>query len=277
LQEENQISKVDANDTTNEETTTVGMYLKYIRLKQKKSIETVSDALCIRKVYIKAIEEDNIEELPPVPYGIGFVRSYAAYLGLNADRIVQFYKQQMVPQKEKTSTQTVVKTHTALTRPKKMHIYVGLGLIAAFYALWLLTSFIFDKKAPEGNTDEIEVIEVIPAAEDMAQEQISQSAEQVQDQITLSDEVYQEPEEVKQPTLTLKFKGSSWVEIKDADKTYLSGTKQKGFTFDIELKEGLELSLGKYYNVDTYLDGELTTIAGPKKQTKINLDTFLKH
>ena len=49
------------------------------------------------------------------------------------------------------------------------------------------------------------------------------------------------------------------------------------FTFDIELKEGLELSLGKYYNVDTYLDGELTTIAGPKKQTKINLDTFLKH
>ena len=124
MQEENQISKVDANDTTNEETTTVGMYLKYIRLKQKKSVETVSEALCIRKVYIKAIEEDNIEELPPVPYGIGFVRSYASYLGLNADRIVQFYKQQMIPQKEKTSTQTVVKTHTALTKPKKMHIYI---------------------------------------------------------------------------------------------------------------------------------------------------------
>ncbi len=277
MQEENQISQVDANDTTNEETTTVGMYLKYIRLKQKKSVETVSEALCIRKVYIKAIEEDNIEELPPVPYGIGFVRSYASYLGLNADRIVQFYKQQMIPQKEKTSTQMVVKTHTALTKPKKMHIYIGLGLIVIFYVLWLLISFMFDKKAPEDHTDEIEVIEVIPAAEDMAQEQILESEEQVQDQITLSDEVYQEPEEVKQPTLTLKFKGPSWVEIKDTDKTYLSGIKEKGFTFDIELKEGLELSLGKYYNVETYLDDKLTTIATPKKQIKINLDPFLKH
>ena len=83
----------------NGEATTVGMFLKYTRMKQKKSIEAVSDALCIRKIYIQALEEDDYETLSPVPYGIGFVRSYAKYLGLNSDKIAQYYKQQATPQK----------------------------------------------------------------------------------------------------------------------------------------------------------------------------------
>ena len=122
-----------------EETTTVGMFLKYTRLKQKKSIEAVSDTLCIRRVYIKALEEDDYETLPPIPYGIGFVRSYASYLGLNADRIVQFYKQQALPLKEKEKTAPViVKKHTEITMPNKKHIYIGLVAIVLLYAAWVI-------------------------------------------------------------------------------------------------------------------------------------------
>ena len=50
-------------ETSPQDATTVGMFLKYTRQSQKKSIETVSKALCIRKIYIKAIEENNFDEI----------------------------------------------------------------------------------------------------------------------------------------------------------------------------------------------------------------------
>ena len=275
MTEENEIQ----TSATSEEATTVGMFLKYTRLKQKKSIETVSEALCIRKIYIKALEEDNTEELPPVPYGIGFVRSYATYLGLNADRVVQFYKQQMIPQKEKSIVQTVVKKHTPATMPTKRHIYIGLLVLAVLYALWLVGSLFRsnEEQISQLNNEPLEVVEVLPAPED-EQNTPSDVPSSLQDeQITVSNDVYEEPEPVKQPLLKLKVKDQSWIEVKDADKVYVSGVKNKGFTFEIELKEGMQLSIGKYYNVETYLDDVLTPIASPKKQTKINLDAFLKH
>lgn len=266
-------------ETGTEEPTTVGMYLKYTRLKQRKSVETVSEALCIRRGYIKAIEEDDYEQLPPVPYGIGFVRSYAAYLGLNVERIVQFYKQQTIPQKEKSADPKVVKTHAPTLMPQKKHIYIGLIAIVLLYLVWLSFSMIKIKSdstyqepvfAPEADV-QFEKTDISSPFE------AKEADEENQDQVVMVDEVYQEEPVIKQPTLLLKLKGDSWIEIKDAQKVYLSDVKHKGFTFEIELKEGMQLSLGKYYNVETYLDGVLTTIATPKKQRKINLDSFLKH
>ena len=147
------------------------------------------------------------------------------------------------------------------------------------YVLWLISSFWRSDTKPESIKDEpLELIEVLPAPEDeqtALQDEENPAAEE--EQITISDDVYPAPEPVKQPTLKLKVKGESWIEVKDADKVYVSGVKNKGFTFELELKEGLELSIGKYYNVETYLDDVLTPIASPKKQTKINLDAFLKH
>ena len=67
----------EKTDQSPQEATTVGMYLKYTRLSQKKTLDAVSKTLCIRKIYLKAIEESDFKELPPVPYGTGFIRSYA--------------------------------------------------------------------------------------------------------------------------------------------------------------------------------------------------------
>ena len=128
-----------------QEATTIGMFLKYTRLKQKKSIEEASEALCIRKVYIKALEDDDYETLPPIPYGVGFVRSYAAYLGLNAQRIAQIYKQQAFPQKEK-NVQTVVTEHTELTIPKKKQIFIALAAIVLLYVLYLGGRAVLDRE-----------------------------------------------------------------------------------------------------------------------------------
>ena len=280
----------NTNQTTPpaEEATTIGMFLKYTRLKQKKSIEAASEVLCIRKIYIKALEEDDYETLPPIPYGVGFVRYYASYLGLNAQRIAQIYKQQAFPQKEK-NVQTVVKEHTELTMPKKKQIYFGLLAIAVLYILWLGSSAVSQRVTYSKTLSELpaQTIDIAPVNEESADEALTEQAnpQDGDSQITMVEtsyteevqEVEEKPAEPIKDTLTLKFKGQSWVEVKDGQKVYISGIKDKGFTFETDVTDGMILSIGKYYNVDVYLNGVLTTVAGPRKQTNIKLNQFIKH
>ena len=48
--------------------------------------------LKIRKDHLEALEEDRLEALPGRTYAVGFVRSYADYLGLDAVHCVERFK-----------------------------------------------------------------------------------------------------------------------------------------------------------------------------------------
>ena len=71
---------------------TVGQDLRTARLRRGDDIATVSRALKIRKDHLEALEEDRVEALPGRTYAVGFVRSYADYLGLDAVQCVERYK-----------------------------------------------------------------------------------------------------------------------------------------------------------------------------------------
>ncbi len=289
----------EADIQTTEETTTIGMFLKYTRMKQKKSVETVSEALCIRKIYINAIESDDYETLSPVPYGIGFVRSYATYLGLNPDRIVQVYKQQSLPKNEK-KVQPVTVKRSKESIPTKRLIIFCLIAIFIFYIAYLIVHTKTKKNSDIlPAVEENNLIEVIPAPEDTLpqegkvdekQSDITAVSEENKDenqeiskgepsQINISTGNYVEetPQNETFKTMVLKFKGESWLEVKDSDKVYISGIFQKGFEYTIPAEKGLILSVGKYFNVDMYIDDVLTKVATPQKQTGIELDPILKH
>ena len=57
--------------------TKVGHLLKEMRLQKGQKLPDIAKKLCIRKFYLEAIEESRYEDLPPFPYGVGFIRSYA--------------------------------------------------------------------------------------------------------------------------------------------------------------------------------------------------------
>lgn len=75
----------------------IGGILKQARLSKGKKIPEVAQTLCIRKAYLEAIEANDYEKIPEAPYGIGFIRSYADYLGLNSSLIIQKYKEETEP------------------------------------------------------------------------------------------------------------------------------------------------------------------------------------
>lgn len=282
-----------------QEATTVGMYLKYTRLSQKKTLDAVSKTLCIRKIYLKAIEESDFKELPPVPYGTGFIRSYAEYLGLNSDRIVQCYKEEAMPQKEE-HTVSIVKKHSSLTIPDKKQILIGIGAILVIYLIWLLVSFKSENTEKPIIAEEDAAMELVtPEVTDPQQSLPQEPAVTVIDETgtfdtnsgdsqvkMVEDSYYEEPQKANTDTtaadenksrIVLKLNGESWVEVKSKDKIYISGIYQKGFEYDVPNEKGLILSVGRYYNVDVFVDGKLTEVARPRKQTNISLDKFLGH
>jgi cytoskeleton protein RodZ len=71
---------------------TVGQDLRAARLKSGEDVGVASRALRIRKEHLEALEDDRLEALPGRTYAVGFVRSYADYLGLDPVLLVERYK-----------------------------------------------------------------------------------------------------------------------------------------------------------------------------------------
>jgi cytoskeleton protein RodZ len=73
---------------------TVGQSLRQARQASGRDLGQVSAALRIRQDYLRAIEAGEYTELPAPAYAIGFIRSYAAYLGLDGDGLVRRFKRE---------------------------------------------------------------------------------------------------------------------------------------------------------------------------------------
>ena len=71
---------------------TLGAIFKNSRISQKKNLEIISEHLKIRKVFLEAIENEQFEYLPGGVYTVGFIRSYAKYLHLDHDAIIDQLK-----------------------------------------------------------------------------------------------------------------------------------------------------------------------------------------
>jgi cytoskeleton protein RodZ len=70
----------------------IGRDLRQARQKKGEDLAHISRIIKIGKNYLEAIEESNIEALPGRTYVIGFVRTYADYLGLDPDNAVERLK-----------------------------------------------------------------------------------------------------------------------------------------------------------------------------------------
>ena len=69
-----------------------GEYLRKERESRSVSLEEISAATRIRKVFLEAIEGDDTDTLPAEVFVIGFLKPYASYVGLDRDEVVLQYK-----------------------------------------------------------------------------------------------------------------------------------------------------------------------------------------
>ncbi len=72
---------------------TVSATLRRHRKQTGQDLKAVAEALRIRYVYLEAIEQGRYDALPGPTYALGFIKTYAEYLELDEDEIVQQFRE----------------------------------------------------------------------------------------------------------------------------------------------------------------------------------------
>lgn len=72
-----------------------GEILKNKREDLGLEIHEIAESLKIGEDCLSAIENDAFEKLPVAVYTMGYIRSYAALVGIDADPIIEFYRQHL--------------------------------------------------------------------------------------------------------------------------------------------------------------------------------------
>jgi len=114
----------------------IGVNLRQAREARGVSIEDVSGVLKIRVDHLKSLENDDFEALPADVYAIGFIRTYATYLELNAGELINRYKAIMTPPNAEETPYDPQAESEQISIAVKFAI--GAVVIFAVYILWLI-------------------------------------------------------------------------------------------------------------------------------------------
>src|ERR671932_1832795 len=78
----------------------IGERLREARMRQGRDLSEVEAATKIRAKYLRALENDEFSMLPGGTFVKSFLRTYAEYLGLDAQLLVEEYRAQHEPRGE---------------------------------------------------------------------------------------------------------------------------------------------------------------------------------
>lgn len=118
---------------------TVGQDLRAARQNRGEDLASVSRALKIRKEHLEALEEDKMELLPGRTYAVGFIRSYATYLGLDPVVFVGRFKDEIAGRNEMTAPPVdVIDEDEHKKLPQGWWAIAGVVLLLVLYGAYQL-------------------------------------------------------------------------------------------------------------------------------------------
>ncbi|MES0491681.1 MAG: RodZ domain-containing protein [Leptospirales bacterium] len=112
-------------------TESVGQILKKRRLEKKLTIKDACDATKLTSRHINALENENFDQFPGETYTMGFLKSYAKFLGLDGEHIVQIYKGSLIEETEAPIQQLTQPAVTTFDYIKKYSVIVLIVLAVA--------------------------------------------------------------------------------------------------------------------------------------------------
>ena len=114
----------------------IGGILRDAREAANATLDDISALLKIRSDHLQALENDDFERLPGSVYAIGFIRTYATHLGLNAGELIERYKAAVaVPHLEDQGPNPQTETEPISGALK---ISIGVAAVFVVYILWLI-------------------------------------------------------------------------------------------------------------------------------------------
>lgn len=117
---------------------TVGQDLRKARQRKGEDLAQIARILKIRKDYLDALEESHFDAIPGRAYTIGFVRTYAQYLGLDAGSCVERVKVEIAGRSEIKDGIVQVASPRERKLPQGGIVFALLLAVAVIYGVYYL-------------------------------------------------------------------------------------------------------------------------------------------
>jgi len=291
---------------------TVGQSLRQARQASGRTLGQVSAALRIRQDYLRAIEAGDYTELPAPAYAIGFIRSYAAHLGLDGDGLVRRFKREMRGQRFAPNLEM---PHPASEHKVPGGLLIGLVIVALCgYGIWH-----YRASEDQGRTERVAAVppalltppnETAPmptavGAEAGSQVKALSALSPAAGQARASDAGPLEAKASRAPAtaakaaaatahasqsspehiygvsgdlpyrIALRATGETWVEVKDGETSIFRRLMQAGDEYRPPEKPGLAMRIGNAKEIEVLVDGKpLPDSAQPSQghRTVVNVE-----
>ncbi|MBU4562164.1 helix-turn-helix domain-containing protein [bacterium] len=248
----------------------IGNFLKERREARGISLIEVEKDLKIRKKYLQALEEGNIDAIPGKTYIIGYLRNYSKYLGINEENINQIIQTYNNLEKQKSGLKKTkeeniyLKTKDRSLFEKKRfffpikYVYLTSFVLIIFIGLLLLSRSLkeaqdFPVPSPEiGNKTGINIEEKANDISALTEELIKSEAEAIIAEYSKQDSILTK----KLPILKLIASDKTWVKILSEDKIIFEGILFKDEEFFWETDQVLEIITEYPTKIETYYDDE---------------------
>jgi cytoskeleton protein RodZ len=123
----------------------LGQILRAVRLHRDLDLDDLSQITRIRVGYLAAIEHMRLDQLPSRPFALGYVRAYAAALGLDGDLAAARFKVESPDGSEPLRAPMGVRRETD---PRLKMLGLGAGLVVAAIVTWNIAQHLLTKNAP---------------------------------------------------------------------------------------------------------------------------------
>ena len=127
-------------------TMSFGEELKRERELREISLREVSEATKISMKFLQAIEENQFDLLPGGVFNVGFIRSYAKYIGVDDDEMVNnylFHMQQLQSEAGEDPSLTTALGAAKTLNPDSRMGWVIAAIVAVVVAAGLATWYFF--------------------------------------------------------------------------------------------------------------------------------------
>ena len=250
----------------------VGEILRRSRMHYKLSLSDVERELHIKPPQIEAIEGDHFERLPGKVYAIGFIRSYAEYLGLDADKMVRLFKVQGKTQTEDPALNFPVCASESKLPSAWMVIVSTLALIGVLIAWNINTSGVIS--APKTTSVTQTAIPDIPErlqnagqGGNLMKSESTPKAVSKPSNVTygpyLSDKIKTISAAAAAEGIRVHVVQNSWVEIRNAKgKTLVSRVLKAGEQYLIPKKKGMTITIGNAGGIRLSINGQDLALVG---------------